>query len=36
MSARSCGAAADAEPATIVDRVVPPAVRLTVWQPLAP
>jgi hypothetical protein len=36
MSARKCGAAADAVPATIVDRVLPPAVMLTVWHPLAP
>ena len=36
MSARSSGAAADAVPNTIVDRVLPPAVRLTVGHPLAP
>ena len=35
MSARSFGAAADAVPNTIVDWVLPSAVRLTVWHPLA-
>jgi hypothetical protein len=36
MSARSLGAAADAVPNTIVDWVLPSAVRVTVWHPLAP
>ncbi len=36
MSARSFGAAAAAAPNTIVDRVLPLAVRLTVRQPLGP
>ncbi len=36
MSARSFGAAAEAAPNTIADWVLPPAVTLTVWQPLAP
>jgi len=36
MSVRSLGAAADALPDTIVDWVLPSAVRLTVWHPLAP
>ena len=36
MSARSFGAAAAAGPSTIVDWVLPSAVMLTVWQPLAP
>jgi hypothetical protein len=36
MSACRCGAAAAAVPNTIVARVLPPAVMLTVWHPLAP
>ena len=36
MSARSFGAAADAAPSTIAVWVLPPAVMLTVWHPLAP
>ncbi len=36
MSACSFGASADAAPNTIMDWVLPTAVMLTVWHPLAP
>jgi hypothetical protein len=36
IAASSLGAAADAEPNTIVDWVLPSAVMLTCWHPLAP
>jgi len=36
MSARSFVALADAVPNTIADWVLPPAVMVTVWHPLAP
>jgi hypothetical protein len=36
ITACSFGAAVDAEPNTIVDWVLPSAVMLTVWHPLAP
>jgi hypothetical protein len=36
MSALSLGAAADAGPNTSVDWILPSAVMLTVWHPLAP
>jgi hypothetical protein len=36
MSARRFGAAVYAEPITIVDWVLPSAVMITVWHPLAP